>query len=733
MNVQGQAQCGDPGFIIALDRGGADGNSVFPDDGGDLTEHIHPVVSKDGNGGIEGIAAVAGPFHGNTALLLTCGGIDALRLMDGNAAAAGDITHNFVSGDRTAALGEADRNIQILAAGEDDTVMRTVLAEALFLRDHVFHGLDGLRGLFLGLLFLDQAGDHIDSRHTAVTDGTADIIEVRETGTLQDRIVILRFGNVGKADAAAHAFLFNHGAAGFNILFLERLLQELADLGLGLGCLTDTKPVGARAAGGRGCQDLHPVAGFQRGIQGNDLAVDLRADALVADGGVDTVGKVQGSGPLGHGDNISLGGKEEYFLGEKVGFQGIQEFTGIPGLCLPVQHLPDPVELMVQVILPVSAFLVAPVRRDTEFRDAVHFPGADLHFEGEGDLAAAYHGGVEGLVHVGLGHGNIILEPAGNLVPQGMDNTEDGIAVRNGVHDNPDGDQVVDLVKGFLLQDHLPVDGIEMLAAAVNVVADMLLVQPLGKLIDDQTDAFLPFLALHADQVNDAVVSFRINVLQGKVFQLLLDGIDAQAVRQGSIDIQCFPGNGYPAVFRLETERAHVVQAVRQLDQHDPDIPGHGQDHFPEGFSLGFLPVGEVQFVQLGNAVHKVRNLITELCTECFEGDAFAVFNGIMKKPRSNRRGIDHQFSQNGCHQAGVGEISLTGLAELAFMGLFGKLPGFFHELIAIAGVILPYTPEHLVQGHCLIGCKSQNYASLREFINSEFRIMECQDCLYSK
>ena len=60
-----------------------------------------------------------------------------------------------------------------------------------------------------------------------------------------------------------------------------------------------------------------------------------------------------------------------------------------------------------------------------------------------------------------------------------MDNAQYGIAVRDGIHDDSDGNQVIDLVKGLLLDDHLAVNGIEMLAATIDVVADMLLIQPL--------------------------------------------------------------------------------------------------------------------------------------------------------------------------------------------------------------------------------------------------------------
>ena len=422
---------------------------------------------------------------------------------------------------------------------------------------------------------------------------------------------------------------------------------------------------------------------------------------------MDAVGKVQGRGALGHGDDVSLGGEEENFLGEEVGFQGIQELPGIPGFRLPVQHLADPVKLMVQGILLGGTLLIPPVGRDAELRDAVHIPGADLNLEGEGDFAAADNGGVEGLVHVGLGNGDIVLETAGNLVPEGMDDAQDGIAVRDGIHDDADGDEVVDLVELLLLEDHFAVNRIEMLAAAVDGIADALLVQALGQLVDDEADVFLPLLALHADEVDDAVIGLGIDILEGEVLELLLDGIDAEAVGQGRVNIQRFPGDGGAALLRLMTEGAHVVEAVRQLDEHDADVLGHGEDHLAERLGLGFLPVGEVHFIQLGDAVHEIRDLFAELRADGIEGDIGAVLDGIVKEARGNGGWVDHELGEDGGDEGRVGEIRLTGLAELTFVRFFGELPGFFHEHVAVAGMIFADAAQHLVQGHCFVGCES--------------------------
>ena len=207
--------------------------------------------------------------------------------------------------------------------------------------------------------------------------------------------------------------------------------------------------------------------------------------------------------------------------------------------------------------------------------------------------------------------------------------------------------------------------------------------------------------------MDDAVVGFRIDILEGQVLELLLDGVDAEAVGQGRIDIQRFPGDGGAALLRLMTEGAHVVQAVRQLDEHDADVLGHGQDHLAEGFGLGFLPVGEVHFIQLGDAVHQVRDFPAELLADGIEGDIGAVLDRVVKEARGDGGRVDHELGEDGGDEGRVGEIRLTGLAELAFMRLFGELPGFFHELVAVAGMVFADPAQHLVQGHCFVGSKS--------------------------
>ena len=261
----------------------------------------------------------------------------------------------------------------------------------------------------------------------------------------------------------------------------------------------------------------------------------------------------------------------------------------------------------------------------------VHFPSANLHLEGKGHFPSAHYRGVQALVHVGLGYGNIVLEPAGYLIPQGMDNAQHRVAVRHRIHQHADGNQIIDLLKGLVLQHHLPVNRIKVLGPPVDVVADMLLIQLGGKLLDNHANVFLAFRPLQANLLHQVLVPHRINVAQGQVLQLLLDGIHAQPVRQRRINIKGFPGNGHLPGFLLIFQGTHVMQAVRQLDEHHADVLAHGQDHLAQALGLGLLPVGKVQLVQLGHAVHQPGNLLPELPLDDFQGNIFAILHRIVQ------------------------------------------------------------------------------------------------------
>ena len=83
------------------------------------------------------------------------------------------------------------------------------------------------------------------------------------------------------------------------------------------------------------------------------------------------------------------------------------------------------------------AVLVFPVRGNTFFRDTVHLVGADLHLEG---LAIVNHRGVQGLIQVRAGHGDVIFEPPWHGPPDLVHHAERGVTIALGIGDDAHGE-----------------------------------------------------------------------------------------------------------------------------------------------------------------------------------------------------------------------------------------------------------------------------------------------------
>ena len=81
------------------------------------------------------------------------------------------------------------------------------------------------------------------------------------------------------------------------------------------------------------------------------------------------------------------------------------------------------------------------------------------------------------MVPVGLGCSDIVLEPAQNGLVDVVNDAQDVVAVPHVLHNHPEGEQVEDLIQGLVLVEHLPVDGVGVLHAAVDDVLDAQLVE----------------------------------------------------------------------------------------------------------------------------------------------------------------------------------------------------------------------------------------------------------------
>ena len=177
--------------------------------------------------------------------------------------------------------------------------------------------------------------------------------------------------------------------------------------------------------------DLDFVARAQLGHQRHDGAVDLGADAGVADVGVQRIGEVDRRRAARQRDQPAARGEAEHLVLEQLELGVFEEILGRDAPAVRCSMVGAASRRPCDLVLDAGeiaggALLVERVRGDAEFGDAVHFLGADLQF---GALPPdPDDGGVDRVVVVVLGDRDVVLEAAGHDLPVGVDDAERAVA-----------------------------------------------------------------------------------------------------------------------------------------------------------------------------------------------------------------------------------------------------------------------------------------------------------------
>jgi hypothetical protein len=105
-------------------------------------------------------------------------------------------------------------------------------------------------------------------------------------------------------------------------------------------------------------------------------------------------------------------------------------------------------------------------------------------------------------------------------------------------------------------------------------------------------------------------------MLETQILQLILHPPDSDAIGQRRIDVQRLFGNFLTFSFRQMLQRSHVMEPIRQLDDHNADIIRHRQHHFAEVFSLLFFGTLKGNLPDLGDTIDQMHHFLAELPLE---------------------------------------------------------------------------------------------------------------------
>ncbi len=277
-------------------------------------------------------------------------------------------------------------------------------------------------------------------------------------------------------------------------------------------------------------------------------------------------------------------------VGLDVDAQLVGQAADVAQFFVPFEHLTQPGDLffvMVRTGIDVGA-LVAPVGADPQFGLLVHGVGADLHLQ---HLAlGADHRGMQRAIAILLGVGDVIVEFLGNVPPQGVHDTQRGVAVTHFRNQHTNGANVVDLAELQALLLHFSPDGIDVLGASVDFRLDAGRGQFVLELLDDIGDVLLAIEPTLVQQLGDLLVLLGLEVAEGQILQLPLDVADAQAVGQRCVDVEDLAGDTLALLVVGQLHRADGAGALGQLDQRDADVVDHGHQHLAQVFHLRLGP-----------------------------------------------------------------------------------------------------------------------------------------------
>ena len=144
-------------------------------------------------------------------------------------------------------------------------------------------------------------------------------------------------------------------------------------------------------------------------------------------------------------------------------------------------------------------------------------------------------------------------------------------------------------------------------------------------------------------------------------------------------------------------ERAHVVQAVGQLDDDHANVGHHGKKHLADVLGLVVFTVGELDLVELGDAFDDVRHLLAKALGDLGRGD-IGVFDRIVQQAGGDGGRVHLQLSE---HLADLKRMNHVGLARgalLALVLLQAEGPGLADDLEVVAGPVLVHRIEQSLE-----------------------------------
>ena len=211
---------------------------------------------------------------------------------------------------------------------------------------------------------------------------------------------------------------------------------------------------------------------------------------------------------------------------------------------------------------------------------------------------------------------------------------------------------------------------------------------------EDALEVLLALGGAGGDHLLDLRVPLGVEGGEGEVLELPAHLLHPEAVRQGRIDVEGLLGGAALLPLGHHGQGPHVVQPVGQLDQQDPPVLRHGDEHLADRRRLlRFLRV-ELQAVELGHPVDHLGHAVAEGRADGVEGQA-RVLHGVVEE--LGRHGLLVRVRarpRSWPPPSGVGDVRLPRTPELALVGPGGHPSGLDDGAPVVVGPVPAELPE---------------------------------------
>ncbi len=189
-------------------------------------------------------------------------------------------------------------------------------------------------------------------------------------------------------------------------------------------------------------------------------------------------------------------------------------------------------------------------------------------------------------------------------------------------------------------------------------------------------------------------------ILESEVFEFATNLAHAETVGDGGVNFERLAGD-FLLAFGIEMfERAHVVQAVGELDEDDADVVDHGEHHFAEVLGLRFFSGREINLADLGDALDDVGNLFAEFLAD-FNGGDRGVFDRVVEQAGGDGNGIHFHVGENVADFERMHQVGLARGPGLSRVVLLGEFVGSLDQVEVVVGTVLAQLPHQLAEaGH---------------------------------